>query len=296
MKKIVYVLIVLLVAIVSVQFSVKNEEEWTLLLDKELTQWETYLSYRHKEGYNGNVPTDSLGNPMAPIGYNKDSTQVFSILDEPSGPVLRISGEIYGCLFTRRSYSNYHLRLQIKWGQRKYVPRLDKLRDSGILYHSNGEAGAEYWRSWMLSQEFQVMEGHMGDFWRQANSAMDIRSYPSEGTIMSSVADSSQPFRSFKEGNDGFCLRSVNYESPPGAWTTLELICYKGKSLHIVNGHVVMVLENSRYIQANGEEVPMQSGKIQLQSEAAEVFYRDIQIKEIEEMPKKYTALFDSSR
>lgn len=30
-------------------------------------------------------------------------------------------------------------------------------------------------RSWMLSQEFQIMEGHTGDFWSQATSAMDIK-------------------------------------------------------------------------------------------------------------------------
>jgi len=180
-----------------------------------LTKWENYLSYRHRIGYNGEVPKDEKGNEIPPIGYNNDETNVFSVLNEPEGPVLRISGEIYGALFTRNSYKNYHLKLQVKWGEDKFDPRKDKLRDSGILYHSIGEAGVEFWRSWMLSQEFQVMEGHMGDFWCQANSAIDIRSFPSEaGGMMSSVADKSQPFRTFKRGSGSFCLRSSNYESP----------------------------------------------------------------------------------
>ncbi|MGC3943278.1 MAG: DUF1080 domain-containing protein [Chryseolinea sp.] len=267
-------------------------DEWTPLLDKNLSQWDTYLSYRHQIGYNGNVPKDSLGNAISPVGYSKDESHVFSVLNEPGDPVLRVSGEIYGCLFTRKSYENYHLKLQVKWGEKKYDPRKEKLRDSGILYHSIGEAGAEYWRSWMLSQEFQVMEGHMGDFWRQANSAIDIRAYPSESTVMSSVADTKQPFLSFKQGKDGFCLRSGNFESPPGEWTTLELICFNGKSLHIVNGNVVMVLRNSRYTQPDGKEVPMTSGRIQLQSESAEVFYRNIRIKPLQSMPEAYESLF----
>lgn len=271
--------------------SMKEKDEWTPLLDKDLSQWENYLSYRFKDGYNGKVPKDSLGNDIRPIGYNKDSFGVFSVLQEPGGLVLRISGEVYGCVFTRQVYENYHLRLQVKWGRDKYEPRKNKLKDSGILYHSVGEAGAEYWRSWMLSQEFQVMEGHMGDFWCQANSAIDIRSFPSE-SVMNRVADEKQPFGTFKKGSDFYCMRSGNYESPAGEWTTLELICFEGKSLHIVNGHVVMVLKDSRYTLPDQKEVPLTRGRIQLQSEAAEVFYRNIQIKPLTEMPEAYAKLF----
>ncbi|WP_332912976.1 family 16 glycoside hydrolase [Algoriphagus boritolerans] len=181
----------------------------------------------------------------------------------------------------------------MKWGTTKYEPRKDLLKDSGILYHSIGEAGVEYWRSWMLSQEFQVMEGHMGDFWCQATSGIDIRSYPAEGDKISSVADPTQAFRPFQSGGDNFCLRSANFETPDNGWTTLELITFEGKSLHIVNGQVVMILENSRYKNDKGEQVPLVEGKIQLQSEAAEVFYKDIKIKSITEIPKVYEGLFN---
>ncbi len=268
-------------------------EGWEPLLDSQLTNWENYLSYRHKLGYNGKIPKDSNGVDIQPVGYNKDETGVFTIIEEADGPVLRISGEIYGSIFTKKSYKNYHLKLQVKWGTDKYEPRKDLLRDSGVLYHSIGEAGVEYWRSWMLSQEFQVMEGHMGDFWCQASSAIDIRSFPAEGDKMSPVADHGQPFRPFQSGGDVFCLRSSNFETPNGGWTTLELITFEGKSLHIVNGEVAMVLENSRYKDEDGKEVPLIEGKIQLQSEAAEVFYRDIQIKTLTELPAEYEVLFE---
>ena len=135
------------------------------------------------------------------------------------------------------------------------------------------------------------MEGHMGDFWSQANSAIDIRSYLSEG-IMNCVANEKQPFRSFgADSSDKFCMRAENNETPNNGWTTLELISFNGQSLHIVNGKVVMVLRNSRYVK-DGQSYPMTKGKIQLQSEAAEVYFKDILIKELKEMPVKYRELF----
>jgi hypothetical protein len=144
----------------------------------------------------------------------------------------------------------------------------------------------------MLSQEFQIMEGHMGDYWTIASSAIDVRAYIPEGD-MNTVASTRQPFLPLGAGTDlsGFCLRSEDRESPAGEWTDIELICYEDKSLHIVNGHVVMVLQNSRYID-NGQAVPLTRGKLQLQSEAAEVFYKDIKIRSLQALPEKYQSYF----
>jgi hypothetical protein len=166
------------------------------------------------------------------------------------------------------------------------------LKDSGVLYHSIGKSGVDYWRAWMLSQEFQIMEGHTGDYWSIANSAIDIRAFLPEG-MMNAVADAKQPFLSFGRGSgrDGLFLRSVNNESKNGEWTELELICFQGKSLHIVNGQVVMLLQNSRYVE-NDKPIPLTKGKIQIQSEAAKVYDKDILIKELDEMPKQYAAFF----
>jgi hypothetical protein len=80
-------------------------------------------------------------------------------------------------------------------------------------------------------------------------------------------------------------------ETPNNGWTEIELICFEGKSLHIVNGKVVMVLENSRYF--DGEKfMPLTEGKIQLQSEAAEVYYKNIKIKSISKMPVEFQNYF----
>jgi hypothetical protein len=283
-----YVLIAFAIVLLT---SFQQKEEWTVLLDKDLSQWDTYLSFRHTKDFNGTAPKDANGNLIAPIGYSKDSERVFSIVQKDNEQVLRISGEIYGCLFTKQEYENYHLKLKIKWGEQKHEPRKSKLKDSGVLYHSVGESGVDYWRSWMLAQEFQIMEGHMGDYWNIATSAIDIRAYLPEGK-MNSVAAGSQPFLPFGTGApEGFCLRNENRENNPGEWTSLELISFQGKSLHIVNGHVVMILQNSRYIK-DGKSFPLTKGKLQLQSEGAEIFFKDIHIKNLDTLPKEYASLF----
>ncbi|MEN8124895.1 MAG: DUF1080 domain-containing protein [Bacteroidota bacterium] len=284
-------LILLVLTIISL-YSCKEEAHWTNLLDKELSHWDNYLSFRHQVGYNGQTPKDKDGKLIPPIGLNQKGYNVFTVIEEENEPVLIISGEIYGCVFTKKEYANYHLKLKVKWGNKKWIPRENLLKDSGILYHSIGQQGAEHWRSWMLSQEFQIMEGHMGDYWNQATSAIDIKAFIPE-YIMNPVADKSQSFIPIGEGEKipGFCLRSANYENKHGVWNTLELICFEDKSLHIVNGHVVMILKNSRYIK-NGEKIPLNKGKIQLQSEAAEVYYKDIKIKNLESFPNEYSQYF----
>lgn len=287
-------IIVVLISIITPALSQQQQKDiWIPLLDKTLSQWGNYLSYQHSINYNGKAPVDVNGKLLEPIGYNKDSLNVFSIGKINNELVLRISGEVYGCLFTKQEYANYHLRLKVKWGNLKFEPRKDKLKDSGILYHSIGESGVDYWRAWMLSQEFQIMEGHMGDYWNIASSVIDIRAFIPEGK-MNSVADVSQPFIPFgvSVGTEGFCMRNANYESKADKWTTLELICFEDKSLHIVNGHVVMVLRNSRYTKDN-KQLPLTKGKIQLQSEAAEVYFKDIFIKPITALPATYQQLFD---
>ena len=161
------------------------------------------------------------------------------------------------------------------------------------MYHSIGEPGADHWRAWMLSQELQIMEGHMGDYWNIANSAIDIRAFSPEGK-MNPIANERQPFVAIGTGTgiDGFCLRSEDHESPRGDWTSIDLICFGDKSVHIVNGKVVMVLRNSRYV-VDGRSTLLTKGKIQLQSEAAELYYKEILIRNIDALPKEYASYFD---
>jgi hypothetical protein len=271
--------------------------EWTDLLDKELSQWRVYQSYDNIAS-DGTVPLNADGTTPEPIGYDKNVENVYSVTEEAGELLLHISGKIYGCIFTKQDYRNYHLKLQYKFGTEKYPPRLEKARDSGILYHSQGEAGIGYWRSWMLAQEFQVMEGGTdegvaGDYWPVENVQINIRaSRENEDAKYAYNPEAALSEFGINKPN-GYCAAGANYTSPAGEWTTLELICYEGKSLHIVNGKVAMALENSSYWNGS-ESLPLTEGKIQLQSESAEIFYKNIQIKEISEIPSEFSALFSN--
>lgn len=274
----------------------KVEEEpipWENLVDTDLSKWDKYLSFQHQLGYDGAVPKDESGDPIEPIGLNKPGYNVFTIVSENNESIIKVSGEYYGCLVTKQEYKNYHFQLKFRWGEKKWVPRKDLLKDAGILYHSIGPLGADHWRTWMLSQEFQIMEGHTGDYWNQATSAIDIRAFTPE-YIINPMAHESQDYLHIGEGGPykNYCLRSNNYEKPHGEWNTLDLICFEDKSLHIVNGEVVMVLKNSRYVDDQGKVIPLIKGKIQLQSEAAEVYYKDIKIKPLEALSTEQTTYF----
>ncbi|MGZ3764572.1 MAG: 3-keto-disaccharide hydrolase [Mucilaginibacter sp.] len=287
MKSLSLSLCCILILLSGTSFQPKNE--WTPLLDKSLSKWEIYQSFRHKLGYKGEAPKDENGNLIKPIGYNINQDNVFSVIEENGEPVLHIDGDIYGSLFTKKEYGNYDLKLKVKWGTKKYVPRVNEPKDSGVLYHSLGECGVEYWRTWMLSQEFQVTEGGMGDYWSQASSREDVKAIKKGQDYFFDKNGTLTPFGS-GTGNGGFCHAGVDAENKDG-WNDLELITFGDKSIRIVNGTVVMALSNSRYI-VNNQEKPLVKGKIQIQSEAAEVFYKDIKIRSIEGIPAEYEQYF----
>lgn len=265
---------------------------WVPLLDKTLSQWRTYESYRHQLSYKGQPVLDAQGQPVPPIGYDKDEAKVFSVVMQQGQPVLRISGEVYGCLFTRQDFANYDLKLKVKWGTKKWVPRLNEPRDSGLLYNSQGECGVDYWRSWMLSQEFQVSEQQrgnaLGDYWCIANSVADIRATRMQDTVKYNAA--AAPI-SMGNGGPHFCQATDSHEVPAGEWNELELLNVNGRSVHLVNGRVVLALNNSGYV-AQGQRQPLTHGRIQLQSEAAEVFYKDILIRPLTTLPTQYAQYF----
>ncbi len=284
--------IILLIAGAFLLTSFHAEKDWNALLDNKLTQWEIYQGYRLKPGYKGEIPRDADGNEIKPIGYNKNEADVFTVQDEKGEPVLHITGEIYGCVFTRQDYNNYHLKLKVKWGKQKWDPRRNEPMDSGILYHSQGECGVDYWRAWMLSQEFQVMEHSFGDYWSIASSHVTVKAGSVQGTSNIKF-DGTSPARSIGAGtgNPGYCQGGGDYELPMGEWNTVELVCFGDKSVYIVNGHPVMALSNLGY-DDHGTSKPLTHGKIQLQSEAAEVYYKDIQIRSIDKMPEEFGKMF----
>lgn len=95
----------------------KSAEDWEALLDKDLSKWRIYQSYEMKNGYSGSIPLDEKGDTIQPIGYDRNYKNVFTVIGDDAEPVLWVTGEVYGCVFTKESYRNYHLRLKVKWGE-----------------------------------------------------------------------------------------------------------------------------------------------------------------------------------
>lgn len=254
-----------------------QKEKWEPLFNgKDLSGWDTYLGPRF----------DSTGKRIIepPMGLNHDPSQVFSVVKEKGEKVIRISGESYGALYTKREFENYHLQLMFKWGELTWPPKKGKKRDSGLLYHSVGDNGADA-KAWMRSQEFQIEEGNCGDYWGVAGGMEDIQAIKK--------SDSEYVFRpganlytfSATSAQGRWCIKSGDAEKPSGQWNQLDLYCHGDTSVHVINGKVMMVLYHSRQLE-NGKELPMAKGKIQIQSEGAEVFYSHIQIMPLSGIPE----------
>ena len=247
------------------------QNEWTSLMDNNLSDWEIWMGVVHTSVDLPGVPkSDDVRNGI-PLGLNNDPKNVFSVIQENGAPVIKITGEIYGGLTTKQSYSNYHLSLQFKWGTKKFEPRLNAKRDSGILYHCKGEHGA-FWNVWKASLEMQVQETDCGDFFALAGTSGLI---PARQEGNNFIFEPRRPV--VKKGR---VIRSVDNELPNGEWNTLEVITIGDRSVHIVNGVMVNALRDARL---RGEI--LKDGQIQIQSEGAEVYYRDIKIKAAADFP-----------
>ena len=216
-----------------------------------------------------------------PLGLNQDPKKVFSTFTENGSTILHISGEIYGGLTTRQAYADYHLSMDFKWGDRKWAPRLKQKRDSGILYHCHGEHGA-FWKVWMSCLEAQVQETDFGD--------MHLLAGPKAKSRFRILEPKSNVFDPRSEAPWGYWTghlsASAEPDRPHGEWNHLEIYVVGDSAVHLVNGVVVMAITDA--LDSTGK--PLESGKIQLQSEAAECFYRNLRLTPIDAFPRDIVA------
>lgn len=252
------------------------ESEWQHLFNGvDLSGWETYLGPTFDTVHNR---FDSLSVP----GLNNDPRKVFSVVQEDGAPAIRISGDGFGGISTLQEFENFHLRVEFKWGVLKWHPRKDEKRDSGILYYAVGPHGAGYGH-WMRAQEFQVQEGDCGDYWSIDGSTIDVPATGSkENEYVYDTTASLLPF-SYTSEYGKRCIKNPDAEKSVGEWNTIDIYALGGTIVHMINGKVVMKLFNSRQPQ-DGKEIPLTRGKIQIQTEGAEVYYRNIQVQPITEI------------
>lgn len=255
----------------------KKPTEWKDLWNgKDLAGWDTYLG-----------PTfDTVSNTMDTtriLGLNNSAQQVFQVVIIDGQPALRISGEQFGGISTVEEFKNYHLKLQFKWGEETFAPKKGKKRDSGLLYHAVGPHGADY-GFWMRSQEFQIQEGDCGDYWGVAGGVMEITATGTEVEKYVHTPNAPLLTCSGSSKNGRRCIKNPDAEKPTGEWNELELYCLGDSAVHVVNGTKVMMLYHSQQ-DDHGKLSPLTHGKIQLQSEGTELYFRAIQIQPITSLP-----------
>src|SRR5260370_37027247 len=72
---------------------------------------------------------------LTSTGLNSDPGHVFQV----ENGVIHVSGKEFGYFITKKTYQNFYLRAEFKWGEGTYGSREGKARDSGILYNVQGE-------------------------------------------------------------------------------------------------------------------------------------------------------------
>lgn len=286
----------LLLSLVSVVCAaVRADEGWKPLWNgKDLSGWSTWLAKPHASVVLPDAPKDAKGNYLQAIGANRDPLGVFTVASVDGKPAIRISGQVFGELRSKEALTNYHLRLQFKWGGKKWPPREkpETPRDSGLLYHVHAEPGAEG-RIWARSTELQIQEHDVGDLY-SIGSFVFVRSKLRAGTGNATTKavydyDAKSAWNVFAQvaGQDGRCVKQPDNEKPTGEWNTVELVCLGEDSIHVVNGQVVMRLHRTLRLDTPVPQ-PVTAGPIILQSEGAEIFYREIAWRPITAVPAEW--------
>ncbi len=177
-------------------------------------------------------------------------------------------------LMTERSYRDYHLRFQFKWGERKFEPRTGAVRDAGVLFHLHGNPGI-----WPPGVECQIQEGDCGDLWVIGNTRASAPIHH-----LSNGFDLNGDLRTVGAGQSGGIRvpRGASWETP--GWNTVELIVKGVNATFLINGKLVNEARHMRWLKPGGSDwdwQPLEEGAIFLQAEGAELFYRQIEIRPI---------------
>jgi hypothetical protein len=223
----------------------------------------------------------------------EDPRQVFRVTDG----MLHVTGDGLGCLTTNKEYRDYHLVLEFKWGPRTWGNRKMSTKDSGLLIHSVGADGG-YGDTWMPSIEVQIIEGGMGDFILVAGNDKDGKPVPLSLTCEVDRDRNGQAIWKRGGRRETFDLNNrkrINWygrdpdwedklgfrgkhdvDNPDGQWNRFDVICEGGHIQSYVNGTLV----NEAF------DASPTFGRIQLQAELAEIFFRRFELWPLGKGPK----------
>ena len=211
-----------------------------------------------------------------------DSGQIFQVNDGVIHVYRSAAGgsvQPFGYIATKEVYSHYRLKLEYRWGEKKFQPRANDVRDSGVLYHVMEKEGV-----WPQSIELQVQERDVGDIFTvhtRVHATVDPKQIPPDEPKQWGGAQYLEAERggvTHGIGGDWIARIRKSGTHEHEGWNTVELIVHGDRAVHIVNGQV-----NNRCHQFErpdpsrpGKFIPVRAGRIALQAEGAEVFFRNI--------------------
>jgi hypothetical protein len=240
----------------------------------------------------GDKPHDNFYTWLQDSKY-EDPRKVFRVTDG----LLHVTGDGLGCVTTKQAYRDYHLVLEFRFGKRTWRNRTERTKDSGLLIHSQGADGG-YGGIWMPSIEVQIIEGGMGDYIMVAGKDKDGEPVPMsltcevdrdrDGEVIWKKGGKREVFDMNNRKRINWYGRDPDWADKLGfrgkddlddsdkEWTRFDVICEGGHIQNYVNGTLV----NEAF------DAQPNHGRIQLQTELAEIFFRRLDLYPLGKGPK----------
>jgi hypothetical protein len=191
-----------------------------------------------------------------------------------------------GYLATHQEFENVHIRVEYKWGVKRFSPHGQSKRDNGILYGLVGED-----KVWPTCIECQIEESDVGDYFL-VNGVRGTQAKHSDGLFpeglgpdgwSGSAARAPLPLAGSPDGpGTDRKIKDGNFEEL-NDWNVVEVIWQGNRSAHIVNGRVVNMIDNLQQPDPHnpGQFIPLIRGKIAIELEFAEIWFRRIEVKSL---------------
>jgi hypothetical protein len=191
----------------------------------------------------------------------------------------------FGYLLSAKAYSHYHVRLEYKWGTKRFGGKAQAKRDSGLLYHVVGPD-----KVWPRCIECQIQEGDTGDLFTvgtRVTATIDPtrRKGPDDKDGVSVYLAPGQGGIPYSQGNKGITRVVKSETAEHDDWNKVEVIVTGGCATHMVNGKVVNRCTDIQQRGPDDKWIPLTAGRIALQAEGAEVYFRKIQIRSMDGGP-----------
>ncbi len=173
----------------------------------------------------------------------------------------------------------FHLQVEYRWLETKFQPRTKDDRDAGILFHIHTDPD----HVWPPSLEMQLADGKPGSDYvtgdlfvlgaTRADSTSKGQSYDAEG----------QPIPRGQGVPGGMRTKvTLTADRPAGEWNIAEVIVHGSKSAEfLLNGKLLNKISNMKFKDKDGNWQPLEKGQVSIQAEWAELEYRMVRIKEL---------------